>query len=110
MTFAIGIPTLTFSLGVFHPFGGTVSIVWPCVTTAFDGSYAVEVFEMTGVTTYVWGPSTATFLMGPPKNPGQSVLGLAIPFKNGCPTSIVKGNPTDFMGEYRMIMVGTSAI
>lgn len=103
-SFAIGIPTLS----LFSPFGGKVVAVTPCVSS-LTGSYAVEITEFPfGTGTYIWGPSTATFLMGPPKNPGQYLIGLAIPFVDGCPTSIIKGNPANFKGDQRMTMVGTS--
>lgn len=54
------------------PFGGKASVVLPC--------YNQVIYAALGAPNggpYIWSPSTRTYLFGPPRHPGQWLLGLA---------------------------------
>lgn len=97
---AAAYPLATSAAG--FSFGGRVLAVVPCVS-AFGPSLHVTI-KPAGVfsTTYIWTPATFTLLVGPPRTPGQQVLGIAdIPY-------------VCFVGKFplyglRMQLVGTSA-
>jgi hypothetical protein len=73
------VPHLVSAAGT--SFGGRVVTVIPCVS-ALGPSLHVSIIPV-GLAQpfYIWTPLTLTFLYGPPRNPGQQVLGVAdIPY------------------------------
>ena len=105
--------TLLLAVGLLAPlsahalgfsFGGRILSVIPCVS-GFGPSLWVSI-KPAGIfaPTYIWTPATITKLVGPPRNPGQQVLGRAdIPFVCFIPAKV----PIPLYG-LRMQIVGTS--
>lgn len=94
-------PLSASALGV--SFGGRIVTVIPCISVLGPSLHVTIVPAGLFPTSYIWTPATLTFLAGPPRNPGQQVLGVAdIPY-----TCAVGKIP--FFG-LRMQMIGTSAL
>ena len=85
-------------------FGGRIVTAIPCVV---GGTPALQVtIRPAGVLpiTYIWTSATITRLQGPPRTPGQQVLGIYdVPFVCYIPAKV----PIPLFG-LRMTMVGTS--
>lgn len=84
-------------------FGGRVVAVVPCK----PGFLWVSIISARSATPgvpefYIWTPFTLTFMAGPPRNPGQQILGTA-----DVPATCFVG--TIPLYGLRMQMVGTSA-
>lgn len=62
-------------IGLGLPFGGRVVSAIPCVSNAGPGFWVTLVPFGPFPVTYIWTPLTKTHLMGPPRTPGQYVLG-----------------------------------
>ena len=83
----------------FFSFGGRVLTVTPCSSGLYVTIFPAGIFPIA----YIWTPATITFSAGPPRTPGQQILGLYdIPY-------------VCFVGKVplfglRMFMVGTSLI
>ena len=83
----------------FFSFGGRVLAVTPCSSGLYVTIFPAGIFPIA----YIWTPATITFSAGPPRTPGQQILGLYdIPY-------------VCFVGKVplfglRMFMVGTSLI
>jgi hypothetical protein len=82
-------------------FGGRVVSVIPCtlglhITIVPAGAIPVN---------YIWTPGTITGLVGPPRTPGQQVLGIAAPLPIACATFTVPPVP---LPGHVMFTVGTS--
>jgi len=87
-------------------FGGRIVALVPCVSGAGPSIFVTIVPSGAFPPTYIWTPLTITKLAGPPRNPGQQVLGTAdIPFVCSTPTV----PPVPLYG-LRMFEVGTSPI
>lgn len=87
-------------------FGGRVSFAVPCTAGLYVGVISARGATPGLLETYIWTPGTLTFMAGPPRTPGQQILGLAdVPFL--CFTFAAK--PVPLFG-LRMSMIGTSPI
>lgn len=87
-------------------FGGRAISVIPCVSGLGPSLHVTIIPAGIFPVFYIWTPATFTFLYGPPRNPGQQVLGLAdIPFVCFIPARI----PIPLFG-LRMFTVGTSPV
>ncbi len=98
---------IPFSASAFgFSFGGRILTVVPCVS-GLGPSLWVSIKPAGFFSpTYIWTPATITKLVGPPRNPGQQVLGVAdVPFVCFIPAHI----PIPLYG-LRMQIVGTSAL
>lgn len=85
-------------------FGGRVATVIPCISGLGPSLHVTIVPAGIMPVTYIWTPATLTFTAGPPRNPGQQLLGLAdVPF------FCTIGTPPVPLFGLRMFMVGTSA-
>ena len=101
---AIGLLSPLSASAFGFSFGGRILAVIPCVS-GLGPSLWVSI-KPAGVfaPTYIWTPATITKLVGPPRNPGQQVLGVAdVPFVCVIPAKI----PIPLYG-LRMQIVGTS--
>jgi hypothetical protein len=103
LLFSILVPT-TASAALIS-FGGRVIATLPCL----NGAIYTSVFSARGATPgltefYVWTPATLTFVAGPPRNPGQQILGTAdVPYP-----CVISVKPPIVLYGLRMFMVGTS--
>gem|GEM_PF-3150214 len=85
-------------------FGGRVVASVPCVSSLGPSLFVTIVPAGIFAPTYIWTPLTITNTYGPPRNPGQHILGLAdIPFVCWIPTT-----PPIFLYGLRMSTIGTS--
>jgi hypothetical protein len=99
---ALVLPFSASALGV--SFGGRVISAIPCVSALGPSLYVITApVGFTFITPLIWTPATITKSAGPPRSPGQQVLGVAdIPFTCKIGVAIVPG--------MRMQTVGTSAL
>jgi len=85
-------------------FGGRILAVISCVSGLGPSLWVSIKPAGRFPITYIWTPATITRLVGPPRNPGQQVLGIAdVPFVCFIPAHI----PIPLYG-LRMQIVGTS--
>jgi hypothetical protein len=98
---------LPFSASAFGTsFGGRVIAAIPCISAAGPSLYVTIVPFGAFQPLYIWTPLTLTYSWGPPRTPGQQVLGVAdIPFVCFTPTV----PPVPLYGQ-RMQTVGTSLV
>lgn len=90
-------PSPTFAALI--SFGGRVTTVIPCSSGLHITIIPAGIFPVS----YVWTPFTLTFSVGPPRSPGQQVLGLA---DTVIPCFVGK---VPLFG-FRMTVVGTSPV
>jgi hypothetical protein len=102
----VGLIILTpVSASAFFSFGGRIITVVPCLSALGPSLHITIVPAGLFPVAYIWTPATFTFLAGPPRNPGQQVLGLYdVPFV------CTIGFPPIPLPGLRMFMVGTSAV
>lgn len=93
-------PLSAYALGT--SFGGRVVTVVPCLS-AFGPSlwFTIVPASLYPVVAFIWTPATVTYLAGPPRNPGQQVLGVS-----DTPFSCFVGK-IPFFGQ-RVQLIGTS--
>lgn len=105
LLFSLVVPA-TASAAVIS-FGGRVASTLFCLN---GGIYTTVISARTatpGLTEfYVWAPGTLTFMAGPPRNPGQQILGTAdVPYP-----CVISVKPPIVLYGLRMFMVGTSGV
>lgn len=87
-------------------FGGRIATVVPCVSGLGPSLHITIIPAGVFQPAYIWTPLTITKLAGPPRNPGQQVLGTAdIPFVCFTPTV----PPVPLYGQ-RIFQIGTSPL
>ncbi|HEY6020219.1 MAG TPA: hypothetical protein VIY48_10045 [Candidatus Paceibacterota bacterium] len=93
-------PLSAYALGT--SFGGRIVAAVPCLSPLGPSIwFTIVPSSLYPVFSFIWTPATVTYLAGPPRNPGQQVLGVA-DTAFACKVGIVP-----FFGQ-RVQIIGTS--
>lgn len=101
------VPLSASAAAAMVPFGGKIIAVEPCVSPA-GALYVTIVPAGKHPINFIWTPATVTLGAGPPRSPGQNLLGRALPGQGFCIKSFFPFFALP--GSLFMMMVGTSAM